>query len=91
VSFSEYLEQIDIEIIKNELFFNGYVMVNNKQREKVFYWECEKRSNKKEKNDFNYCNARIVTNWSSILFTPTDCIWQSNTKIKISKSNTKCY
>ncbi|KAL4127434.1 hypothetical protein QTP88_011605 [Uroleucon formosanum] len=61
VSCGEQMEQIDIKIIKNKLFYNGYVMIKNKQRENVFYWECEKRSHKNEKNDFDYCNARMVT------------------------------
>lgn len=61
MSCGEQMEQIDIKIIKNKLFYNGYVMIKNKQRENVFYWECEKRSHKKEKNDFDYCNARMVT------------------------------
>jgi len=61
VNCGEQMEQIDIKIIKNKLFYNGYVMIKNKKRENVFYWECEKRSHKKEKNYFDYCNERMVT------------------------------
>lgn len=53
-------KKIEIKIIKNKLFLNGYVMLKNKQRENVFYWECEKRCYKKEISYTDYCNARIM-------------------------------
>lgn len=39
---------------------NGYVMLKNKQRKNLFYWQCEKRSHKREKNFSDRCNTRTV-------------------------------
>jgi hypothetical protein len=53
-----------MEIVKNKLILNGYVMIKNKVRDDRYYWECEKRCHKKRSRDTfdNFCNAKAITN-----------------------------
>ena len=65
MSYGEQMKQIEIKIMKNELYFNDYVMIKIKQREMCFIGNVKNVVIKQKKNDFDYCNARMVNLWTN--------------------------